>query len=310
MLVRDRPLLFTNYDSTRVTVQKVRDEAGKPARGNHCAPENKVLRTAPKRWDDLPKPKEEFDGGWNSVEINGDYTTLILSDIHIPYHDKQALLVALEMGRKRKVNHVLLNGDIGDFYSVSRFEKNPEKRDVASEKEDMVDFFEVLREKFPKARRTWKLGNHDEWWEKYLIRQAPELFGIPEFSYPALYHTNRLGIDIVRDMRPIRLGKLYVIHGHEYRFPIANPVNPARGLFLRAKTHAICGHFHQTSSHAERNLEQKVIGCWSMGCLSQLHPAYAPLNNYNHGFAIVATNAEGQFEVENYKVFDGVAYRS
>jgi hypothetical protein len=100
-----------------------------------------------------------------------------------------------------------------------------------------------------------------------------------------------------------------VLHGHEYRFPITNPVNPARGLFLRAKALAMCFHFHQTSQHSERNLAGKIMSTWSIGGLMDLHPDYRPLNNWNHGFAIVPFNSSGEFEVESYRIIGGKAYR-
>jgi hypothetical protein len=111
--------------------------------------------------------------------------------------------------------------------------------------------------------------------------------------------------DYVTDKRPIRLGELNIIHGHEYKFAISNPVNPARGLFLRCKAYAMCGHFHQSSYHSEKNVEQNKIATWSTGCLCDMHPDYAPYNNWSHGFAFVETFADGKFEVQNKIIAHG-----
>jgi len=308
LLKRDEPLLFASENVARVLVQRVRDEAG-VVKGNRCiAPQNRVERTAPKCWDKLPTPKAEFDD-WNAVEIGGDMTALILSDIHIPYYHKSSLLAALEMGRKRECDLILLNGDIADHYAVSHWDTDPRRRKFADEVDAMRDFLETLRDNFPAARIIYKLGNHEERYERYMRGKCAELLGVDKFDFAEIYELGKQGVEVVRDMKPIRLGKLFVIHGHEYRFPIANPVNPARGLFLRAKTLALCGHFHQTSQHSERNLEQSVVSTWSTGCLSNLHPEYRPLNNWNHGNAIVSAASNGDFEIENYRIIRGNVYR-
>jgi predicted phosphodiesterase len=308
LLKRDEPLLFASENAARVMVQRVRDEAGLIKNNRYIAPQNKVERVAPKCWDKLPTPKAEFDD-WNAVEIGGDMTALILSDIHIPYYHKSSLLAALEMGRKRECDLILLNGDIADHYAVSHWDTDPRRRKFADEVDAMRDFLETLRDNFPAARIIYKLGNHEERYERYMRGKCAELLGVDKFDFAEIYELGKQGVEVVRDMKPIRLGKLFVIHGHEYRFPIANPVNPARGLFLRAKTLALCGHFHQTSQHSERNLEQSVVSTWSTGCLANLHPEYRPLNNWNHGHAIVSASRDGTFEVENYRTIRGDSYR-
>lgn len=58
---------------------------------------------------------------------------LVISDLHIPYHDVAAITAAIEYGKKNKINCILINGDLIDFYQLSRFEKDPRKRRVKEE---------------------------------------------------------------------------------------------------------------------------------------------------------------------------------
>ena len=39
---------------------------------------------------------------------------LVLNDIHIPYHNREALILALKYGYEHKVNAIILNGDTID----------------------------------------------------------------------------------------------------------------------------------------------------------------------------------------------------
>jgi hypothetical protein len=134
---------------------------------------------------------------------------------------------------------------------------------------------------------------------------APEFLAVDSFKLHEVLKLTDLGIELISDLRPISLGKLSVIHGHEYARSVFSPVNPARGLFLRGKTTAMCGHHHQVSQHSERTLEGKQLSTWSLGCLCNLNPQYMPLNNWSHGFAIVDVESSGDFHVDNIKIVNG-----
>jgi predicted phosphodiesterase len=255
----------------------------------------------------IPEGKTDFES-WGARQFNGPLNALVLSDIHVPYHDRQALVLALQHGRKAGANLVLLNGDILDCFSISRWEKDPRERDCPGELAACRAVLQSIREGFPRARIIYKLGNHEERFQSYMFCKAPELLGVEEFELKNLLRFEELKIECVGDKRPIRLGDLNVIHGHEYRFAISNPVNPARGLFLRGKAYGMCGHFHQTSHHTEKTVEQKNIATWSTGCLCDMHPEYAPINNWSHGFAMVQVGADGRFEVQNHYIAKGKIY--
>lgn len=242
---------------------------------------------------------------WEPFTIAGPAKVLVLSDVHIPYADESALAALLAKTRREKFTHVLLNGDIADFYAISRWETNPLLRNFPDEVGATRGFLAFLRKVFSKSQIIYKLGNHEERYEAFLRRQAPEFCGLETFDFEALLQLRKLQIRCLRGI-PVRLGRLLsVVHGHEYRFQISNPVNPARGLFLRAKSHIMGGHFHQSSQHSERTIDNKVIAAWSVGCLCNLHPDYRPLNNWNHGFAVVEVTKSGGFQVFNYSIIDG-----
>lgn len=292
--MKEAPSMFLNFECARQAFIKARNgvEGKRKPLVDHRTPFSSNGRPFHK----IPEGKTHFLD-WKPLVIDGPIRPLILADLHIPYHDRGAIIAALKFGKKNGANAVILNGDIGDFFSISFWEKDPRKRDFAEELQTVREFITTVRQEFPKARLIYKLGNHEERWERYMFVKAPELLDVPEFQFDKL-----LGLhpeEIVGDKRPIRLGDLNLIHGHEYRFAISNPVNAARGLFLRAKAYAMCAHHHQTSSHSERTVEQKNRGTWSIGCLCDLHPDYMPLNNWNHGLGFVEVFSGGKFAVQN-----------
>lgn len=252
----------------------------------------------------IPRPMDPPDR--DPVEIVGDNRVLILPDAHIPYHDPEALGVAVAEGKRRKCNVVLINGDWGDFYSQSPWEKNPKLRNLGVELERQKQGLQWLRSEFPKARIIHKSGNHEMWWDRYLWRNAPELVGLPTTSLRAQLDFQRSRIEWVDNLTAVNVGGLLILHGHEYRFAISNPVSPARGLFLRTVATSLCSHFHQRSEHSTKSGDGKLITTWSTGCLCHLSPDYASRNNWSHGFAVVETHGR-TWDVHNLKVIAGQA---
>lgn len=264
----------------------------------------------------LPKSKAE---PWEKYLLPSPSTILVLSDVHIPYHDEEAVGAAVAYAKRHvKPDVILLNGDIADFYSISRWEQNPSKRDLLDEIEHVRDFLGWLRLEFPKAKMVYKLGNHDERWDKYIANKASDLWGLKAITLPEILTRDEDNeplkilreIEFVSDQRPVMAGKLPIFHGHELGKSVFSPVNQARGAFMRTIHTMLMGHGHRTSSHAEPDLWHKEIVTWSQGCLCDLHPEYARVNKWNHGFAVVETEKDGTFELTNYRIQQGKVRRS
>lgn len=299
--------LFASVESVRGSIRYRRGASGEKNFGK--LKNKEFLRETPEitSFPELPEGITSLDE-WEILKITGDHKVLILNDIHLPYHVKRVVELSIEKGLNHNVDIVLLNGDIFDFFSISKWQKDPRKRDFAGEIKVCKQFLEWLRHKFPKAEIIFKLGNHEERLENYMFIKAPELLGVPTFEFKKILELDKYGIQEVDGMKPIKLNECFVIHGHEYKFAISNPVNPARGLYLKSKVNAIAGHFHQSSSHSEKDIEDKVTSCWSLGCLCDLHPDYMPLNKHNHGFGVIEMNGDKLFNVFPYKIIDNQIY--
>jgi len=245
---------------------------------------------------------------YSDVEIHGAQRILRLSDIHYPFHDERALDAAINYGIKNDPTILLLAGDILDCHDLSVYEKDPRKRYTEIELQMIGDEFSQFRKAFPKARIVFQYGNHCDRLERYLIRKAPELFGLPGLDIPGLISMvngadSIRGIEWVKDHRIIRTGHLNHVHGHEFRG--GGGVNPARWLYLKTGMNTIMGHCHRTSEHSQPNIRGEQIACWSTGCLSELTPPYMRRNFWNHGLAYVEVESSGDFRVKNIRILDG-----
>ena len=228
---------------------------------------------------------------------------LILSDIHFPYHDLDVLLVAIEHGVKSGIDSIYLNGDILDCASISRFLRETSAPSFSEERDMFWSFIDYLKTNV-NVPITFKMGNHEERWETYIKRNAPELNDVSDFSLRNVLRLDELGIDFVESRQKVYMGKLIVIHGHEFGESVFSPVNPARGLFLRAKSSVLAAHNHQTSEHHENNLKGDSMACYSIGALCQLTPNYRPFayTKWNHGFATVEIFEDDTFHVDNLRI--------
>lgn len=231
----------------------------------------------------------------------------LICDVHVPYHNLEALTIAIKELKQSKIEGLVINGDLIDFYAISSFLKDPRKRNLGDEVIRTRQFFEALRNVFPNIPIIYKGGNHEARYDRFIIEKMPDFLALNEFDLPSVLRLSDQDITYVHDTRIILMGKLHVVHGHEIGKSFAPPVNVARGLYLKTKVNTICGHHHQTSEHAEKSLDDKVVGCWSVGCLAELKPDYARINKYNHGFAEIELDNNGDFEVRNRKIINGKA---
>lgn len=245
----------------------------------------------------LPEPESEV---FEDHRIDTLGAWLVISDIHLPYHDKRAIELAVNEGRQRGIAGIILNGDILDFYQISRFSRDPSRPRVKAEIEKGQQLLEWLRSQFRRARIVFKEGNHDERMKTYLADRAPELFDLDDMQLPNLLRAANYGVEWVGDRRTIQLGKLPIIHGHEYQG--SGGVMPARWLFIRAWSSALCGHFHQPSHFPVTSLDNREMSVWSTGCACFLHPYYRRRNPWRHGFAMVEISTGGGFQVTNREI--------
>lgn len=231
---------------------------------------------------------------------------LLISDLHIPYHDIDAITIALDYGVENNVNTIFINGDLIDNANVSRFERDLKKRSIKEEFDATKQFLVSLRGAFPDAEIYWLKGNHCIRWEKFLEQKVREIWDDPYFHLEERLRLNEERVKILDDTVLVKAGKLSITHGHHVFKGVFAPVSPARGAYMRAKQSVIVGHLHRASHHPEVDLDGNVVSCWSTGCLCELRPNYSPLvSNSQHGFAHIVIEGNGDYTVKNYQIIKG-----
>jgi predicted phosphodiesterase len=304
LLIANHPTLWASLEDARSYVRMKRGNIGKQNRRTHH--DKSLFRPNQKagfKWEFPPSLAQP----WETFILDSE-KNLVLSDIHIPFHDPQAIGAVVKFGKKYRPDTIILNGDTCDFFTLSRFLKNPTVTQLKTEIDSTRSFLGWLRAQFPKARIIFKEGNHDERFAKYVWAQAPLLSGLPKIDLKTilLESANPIGgIEWIGDQGKIKAGHLTILHGHELgRGSIAPPVNPARGFFLKGLECILAGHLHRDSHHPETTMNGRLISCWSTGCLCGLYPDYAKVNKWTHSFATVEL-AGDDFSVKPIRILHG-----
>lgn len=257
-LCQQRPKLFPNVERARSAVRMIRGNHGTV---NRKLAADKSLYRPPGKAGQVRMPDPVVET-WEPLRIDGPARVGVLSDIHVPYHDRSALETAVKECKRHKCDVIILNGETIDFYGISRFEKDPERRTPTQEIRDAVQLMRWLQQQFPKARMVFRCGNHEDRWAKWAWANAPVLWSLKqcrldgvlgnEFAEQTDNESTKLeryGWEYLADKRPILAGRLPILHGHELN--ASSPVNPARGAWLKTSHTVLIGHLHTPRPHGD-----------------------------------------------------------
>ena len=235
----------------------------------------------------------------------------LLFDVHAPYHDKVAYYTALDYlkGLKPKVTKLVLAGDYCDNYKISFWKSDPNRMEYEEEVNFVADMLKELRKMFYRIPIDYLEGNHEERLFRYLRDKAPDLLFRNKIE--DVLDLKRRNINYISNIdrmcagkEPYKLGKLYVLHGHEKKVSM-NAINLARLFYLKCKCNVIAGHHHREDHTLVKKLDGSYEGAWTVGTLGKLSERYAPINDWTHGFAYVDVFKDNWFEVHNKIIISG-----
>lgn len=298
IMYEENKLKFTSLESAR---SRLRYIEGKTGRNIKTIPKQDNRPFNPYK---IPESSKQEREPFILPKLNNNI--LLISDLHIPYHDIESITIAFDYGVEHKINTIFINGDLLDFHHLSRFQKDPRKRSIKHEFDTCKEFLRVLRSTFPEAQIYWLKGNHDMRYEHWLMTKVYEVFDDEYYHMEQRLRLNEERITIIDDKTLVKAGKLSITHGHHVMRGFFAPVNSARGAWMKAKQSVIISHVHKVSQHVEVNMDGESFGAWSTGSLCENRPDYSPLvSSYQNGFAHITIDSNGDFQVRNYHIING-----
>ena len=229
---------------------------------------------------------------------------LLINDVHLPYHDKNSIYTLIENTKNQGIDLIFLNGDILDFATISKFNKDKNAVNIQEEIDYWDDFIEYIKTNYPKVDIMLNGSNHHERIQKYIQVNAQALDYLEALELESILKLKDYGIVYSPSEQLVKYKHLNIMHGHEVPTGYANP---ARSLFLKTHGSCIVGHWHKSSDYTEQTINGDIISTWSVGCLCDLKPAYRPINTWNSGYAIIEGHKK-DFKVNNYRIYNNTIY--
>ncbi len=201
--------------------------------------------------------------------MNGDwYRIARLCDMHVPFEDTTAVNAAFEFVTRLQPDEIDID-EWHDFYSVSRFSKDPARIDSLQDELDAVyGYMKDLRKRCPNAKITMLRANHTDRLKKYLWSDAPALSKLRCLEIPSIMRLSELNIDYKPfiSRRGVHLSK----HGDIIR---KYSSYTAHWEFEREGMSGMSGHTHRLGKfyHTVRGGKYQWMEC---GCLCSLEPEY------------------------------------
>lgn len=207
----------------------------------------------------------------------------IIPDTHVPFHDKRAWNLNLQIIKDRKPQHVVILGDFADFYSINGHGRDPKHRNLRLLDEINAVNHELdrLDKVIPRgAKKYFIQGNHEYRLDRYIAQKAPEMDGLT--TTPEAFHLKKRGWHYTPYHHFLQLGKVFYTHdtgkaGASAHISAANSFND----------NAVIGHTHRASLSIVGNNRGKPHVAAMFGWLGDINAAeYMHLINARRDWAL------------------------
>lgn len=227
--------------------------------------------------------------------------TVAIGDVHIPYEDRTAIECAFSIIRSIQPDNVVLIGDIIDFYTVSKYAKDPTRINTLQEEIDQTyQFLSEVRDVAPKARIIYMEGNHEDRLNRFLMTKAPELYCLRFMQVARLLRLNDFKMEY-NDGHEV-IGDTTFTHGHIVR---KHSAYSARAMAEEYGT-VLFGHTHRLGMHHKRDGRGDMIAIEN-GCLCELDPGYVKgIADWQQGFTVI-TYIDDHSAYEQVRIYNGQA---
>lgn len=219
------------------------------------------------------------------------------TDEHRPYHDQQAVDLAMDIVSDYDPDLLVVGSDGMDFYGLSHFDKNPDRLKAGLQKE--IDSWKAgqrgWRDAAKRAARMYIKGNHEDRLRKHLWRN-PELYGLEALTLPKLLDLEGLGIfhnpeQTDEANTEVNINDLLLIrHGSCVKKISAWSARAeAEKEFYAVST--LTGHTHRGGSFYVTT-RRGVVQAQEGFCLCRLDPEYTHHPNWQQGIVLAEVNGE------------------
>lgn len=204
---------------------------------------------------------------------------IIGSDIHIPFQDNKAVEAFKSYCKEIQPSAIVLNGDVLDFYKLSRFVKG-EGRNPYEEISECQELLKSIKEACPNSDIYYVIGNHETRLETYVLSNAPHLASLVEDVF-TIIKTKDIGV----------IGCSEVLINDNFICTHGKLLGSKAGMSAMKEIEkhymsGASGHTHKLAKFLTRKARRKFV--WlETGCLCDLNPEYVQDPDWQQGFAVI-----------------------
>jgi len=169
---------------------------------------------------------------------------LVIPDCHIPYEDKRAYDLMLEVAVDIDPDEIVILGDYADFYAVNGHGKDADLAGMLLQDEiyEVILRLRQLCKMFPRAKKVYIEGNHEYRLERYIAKRCADLYGL--VTLEAILELKLLGFQYVPygPMQKYSILDSPLVARHE---PLAGGKHVAQNTVEKAMSSVIFGHTHR-----------------------------------------------------------------
>ena len=243
---------------------------------------------------------------------------VVMSDLHIPFHDKKSVALVLSFVKKFRPDVMFLNGDIIDCFNISAYTKHPATKESLRDEIDETRVFlaDCRKAVGDDARIIYVQGNHEYRLQRFLAQKARELFELEGLTLAEQLHFKDLGIQSVEGRNKenyVQYGNVFVGHWDK-----ANKWAgyTAKGLVEDKGVSIIQGHTHKVGMHTRRRMDGTTLIGVEYGCLCDLNPQWINTPAWTQGICVLYKNRKTNVchvqvvqILDHEFVFDGVLWK-
>jgi predicted phosphodiesterase len=235
---------------------------------------------------------------------------LILSDVHVPEHDRRVWSAVMQWIRDHQPDEIILNGDFLELVSCSQHggsaDITPLERDFEAGRAAIAE----LRDVAPDATITYLEGNHETRLPRFILAKAPALFG--SLTISTGLHLDKYGVNYVEEAaQPVQRGTLDILHGHQLgagkhgglpRHHAAKAVD----VYGRPARTVIFGHSHRSQAFSKASYGGNSYSV-ALGAMRTLNPRWLQghLAGWTHQFGVAYVRETGPSDVYAVTLHNG-----
>lgn len=234
------------------------------------------------------------------------FQAAVIGCVHCPFQCDRAVDVALKVLAQEQPELIILNGDILDCYTISRFPKAKNRgTQFQYEITKTKEFIKKIQKTCPGAKIVFCEGNHELRIQTYLSTHAKELASLTCLELTELLELDDFGIEFVRYGDYFNITPTFVVtHGTVIR---QKSGASAMGEQMKSGLSGVSNHTHRLGTVNVTNRSGQYS--WTeAGCLCLPEQEYVlGTADWQQGMAIVSVYGE-EAHTETVSIQNGVGY--